>query len=132
MIKFKNSEITNDTVKTLNFLMDQEILAVSAFRIARIVKEVSSIVESKNSAEEMIYKKWVIYDEEGKAVPVKDEKGEIIPNLVSLKDSTLFTKEMNDLMNFENEINFSKIKFEDLGLTKIKPIDILNIDFIFE
>jgi hypothetical protein len=132
MIKFKNNQITNETIKTLNFLMEQEISAVAAFRIVRILKELSPIIESKTKAEEMIYKKWVIFDENGIPVPVKDENNEIVPNFVSLKDYNKFSNEMNDLMVYENEINLPKIRFEDLGLDKIKPADILNIEFIFE
>jgi hypothetical protein len=132
MIKFKNSQITNETIKTLNFLMEQEISAVAAFRIVRILKELSPIIESKTKAEEMIYKKWVIFDENGIPVPVKDENNETVPNVVSLKDYNKFSNEMNDLMVYENEINLPKIRFEDLGLDKIKPVDILNIEFIFE
>ncbi len=131
-IKFKNSQITTESIKSLNMLMEQEVSALSAFKITRILREISPIIDSKVKAEEMIYKKWIIFDENGIPVQVKDENGEVIPNVVSLKDSDKFTKEMSELLNYQNEINIPKIRFEDLGLEKIKPIDILSIDFIFE
>jgi len=81
MIVFKNSELTNNTINVLNNLLDLEIKSVAAFKLARIVKQLSSIIEDKNKAEKKIYDKWVLFDEQGNPVPVKDENGNIISSL---------------------------------------------------
>jgi hypothetical protein len=52
-----------------------------------------------------------------------------IEGSVSITDVASFTK-MEELMNFENEVNFDKMNFDDLGLlTKVK--DIMTLDFLF-
>jgi hypothetical protein len=38
-----------------------------------------------------------------------------IEGSVSITDVASFTKEMEELMNFENEVNFDKMNFDDLG-----------------
>ncbi len=45
--------------------------------------------------------------------PAKDESGNIIEGAVNITDSFAFSKEMEALMDIENEIPFEKIKFED-------------------
>ena len=47
-IKIKNSELTNETISALNILIDTDINAICAFRLSRIIKELTSIVEDKN------------------------------------------------------------------------------------
>jgi hypothetical protein len=37
-----------------------------------------------------------------------------IEGSVSITDVASFTKEMEELMNFENEVNFDKMNFDDL------------------
>ena len=46
-IKVKNSQLSNETIQSLNTLIDLDINASSAFRLARIIKELSSIVDDK-------------------------------------------------------------------------------------
>jgi hypothetical protein len=133
MIVFKNTQLSNNTVYVINYLLDLEIKSVAAFKLARIAKNLSSIIEDKNMAEKRIYDKWVILDENGKPMPVKDENGDIIPNVVSVKDAKEYNKEMYELMNYENKIDLPKLTFEELGVDfNIKPKDLLSIEFIFE
>lgn len=133
MIVFKNSELSSNTVNVINNLLEQEINSLAAFKLARIVKQLSSIIEDKSKAEKKIFDKWVIFDEQGKPMPVKNENGQIIPDVVSLKDGKEYSKEMSELMNYENKIDLPKLKIEELGLDfNIKPKDMLAIEFIFE
>jgi hypothetical protein len=133
MIKVLNKQLTKEAIEVLNNLLDKEINPVSAFKMAKIAKELHSIIEIKNKTEESIYKRGVEFDENGNPVPVKNNEGEIQPNLVSVKDAKKFSEEINDLMNYENDLNFPKIKIDELGLGfSIKPIDLIKIDFIFE
>jgi hypothetical protein len=52
-----------------------------------------------------------------------------IEGSVSITDVASFTKEMEELMNFENEVNFDKMNFDDLLTAKVK--DIMTLDFLF-
>ena len=131
-IKVKNSQLNNDAVESINSLIDMDINASAAFRLTRIIKEISSIVDDKVKMEQKILEKWVERDESNQPVLVKDESGNKIPGSVSLKDPQEFSKEMKALMETENEIPFDKIKFEDLNLKTAKVKDLMKLDFLFD
>jgi hypothetical protein len=130
--KIKNSQLSNESLESINNLLDQDIDASAAFKLTRIIKFISPIVEDKLSLEKKIYNKWIQIDEDGKPISAKDENGQDIPDTVLLKDVDKFSKEMSDLYEIENEIPFDKISFDNLGLKTAKIKDLIKIDFLFE
>ena len=131
-IVVKNSQLNDETITALNSLIDMDINASTAFRLTRIIKEISSIVEDKVKMEKRILDKWTMKDEEGNVIPAKDEQGNVIPGAVNIKDPEQFTKEMSDLMDLENEIVFDKISFDSLELKTAKVKDLIKIEFLFD
>jgi hypothetical protein len=133
MIVVKNSELTEEAINILNKFVELDLKAVSAFKLTRILKEISSIVEDKVQTENKILNKWVQKDENGKIVIPKDEQGNEIKGSVNITNPQEFTKEMNDLMSVENTLSQERIKFEDLGIDDeiIKVKDLMKIDFLF-
>jgi hypothetical protein len=130
-IVIKNSQLTNETVAALNTLIELDINASTAFKLTRIIKELSSIVDDKLKMEKKIFDKWVERDENGEPVTPKNEDGTPVEGAVNITDIETFTKEMEELMNVENEIPFDTIAFEDLGLTTAKVKDLIKLDFLF-
>lgn len=130
--KVKNSQLSNDSLQSLNDLIDKDINAKAAFKITRIVKYLSSIVEDKVKMEKKIFDKWVQKDEDGKPLQAKDENGQLIPDTVLISNVDEFSKEMSELLNVENEVPFDRVKFEDLGLETIKIKDLIKIEYLFE
>jgi hypothetical protein len=130
--KVKNSQLSNDSLQALNDLIDKDINAKAAFKITRIVKYLSSIVEDKVKMEKKIFDKWVQKDENGNPVRAKDDNGDIIQDTVLISNVDEFSKEMSDLLNIENDVPYEKVKFEDLGLNTIKVKDLIKIDYLFE
>lgn len=131
-VKILNANLNNDTVEALNKLIDLDINASSAFKLTRVIKEISSIVEDKLSTEKRILDKYVERDEMGNPTPVLDSDGKVIEGAINVKTPDDFTKEMSDLMNVEVTLNYEKIKFEDLGLKTAKIKDLLKLDFLFD
>jgi hypothetical protein len=109
-----------------------DINAKLAFKLMRIIKELSSLVEDKVKLEKKIFDKWVEKDEFGNAIPAKDENGEIIRGAVKIKDMDAFNAEMYDLMTIENEVGYEQVDFEDLNLETAKIKDLMKIDFLFK
>ena len=128
----KNKNLNPNTIEALNSLIEEDINATVAFKLMKIVKELSSIVEDKTKLEKKILEKWVKRDEEGEPIVGKDEDGKLIEGSVELKDPTEFTKEMKELSEVENHIEFDKIKFDDIGLKTAKVKTLMKIDFLFE
>jgi hypothetical protein len=131
MIIVKNSQLNTEAVNALNFLIELDIKASTAFRLSRIIKEISSIVEDKLKMEKRILDKWVEKDEDGNPKPALDNNGQVIEGAVNLKDPESFTQEMKSLMDIENEIPFERINFEDLELNTAKVKDLMQLDFLF-
>jgi hypothetical protein len=61
----KNSQLSNESLNSLNTLIEQDINATAAFKLIRIIKFISSIVEDKIKAEKLIFDKWSQKDENG-------------------------------------------------------------------
>lgn len=131
-IILKNSQLNDDTISALNMLIDLDINATAAFRLTRIIKELSSILEDKMKMEKRILEKWTAKDEEGNPTIAKDEEGNVIEGAVNITDSAAFTKEMEALLDIENEIPYEKIKFEDLNLQTAKVKDLIKLEFLFD
>jgi hypothetical protein len=129
--KIKNSQITNETLGVLNQLIELDINASAAFKLTRIIKMLSSIVEDKMKWEKKIYQKWVVKDENGNPVVPKNDMGEPIQGAVQISDTQQFQKEMTELLEIENEIPYDKLNFEDLNLETAKIKDLIKIEFLF-
>ena len=131
-IILKNSQLNDDTISALNMLIDLDINATSAFRLMRIIKELSSILDDKIKMEKRILDKWTAKDESGNPTIAIDDAGNPIEGAVNISDSDAFSKEMNTLLEIENEIPYERINFEDLNLQTAKVKDLIKLDFLFE
>lgn len=131
MIVIKNSQLNTETLTVLNKLMDMEINANLAFKLMKIMKEISSLVDDKLRLEKKLIDKYTEKDENGAPLQAIDEEGQIIPGTVQLKDSEAFNKAMYELMMVENEVGYDKINFEDMKLESIKVKDLMQIEFLF-
>jgi len=125
----RNSQLNDETIESLNKLVDVDINASVAFKLMRIIKEISSIVEDKNKMEQMIINKHSEKDEDGKVVQAKDENGN--PIGINIKNVEAFSSEMEDFMNIENEIGYDRINFEDLNLQTARVKDLIKLEFLF-
>ena len=129
--KVKNSQLNNETLGVLNQLIELDINASAAFRLTRIIKHLSSIVEDKLKSEKRIYDKWIQRDENSNPIVPKDEQGNPIQGSVSISDMNAFTKEMTEFLEIESDIPFEKMNFEDLNLQTAKIKDLIKVEFLF-
>ena len=101
-IIIKNSQLGPETMDSLDKLTDLDINAAIAFKLTRIIKEISSIVEDKVKMERRILDKYSEKDEEGNIINPKDEQGNPIQGAVNITDMDSFSSEMKDLMEVES------------------------------
>ena len=130
-IIIKNSQLGPETMESLDKLTDLDINAAIAFKLTRIIKEISSIVEDKVKMERRILDKYSEKDEQGNIINAKDEKGNPIQGAVNITDMDNFSSEMKDLMEIESEIGYERINFEDLNLKTAKVKDLMKLEFLF-
>ena len=81
----KNSQLTHETIAALNTLIELDIAAGVAFKLTRIIKELSSIVEDKLKMEKRILDKWVEKDEQGNPVLEKIKTEKLLKELLILQ-----------------------------------------------
>jgi hypothetical protein len=125
-MEVRNSQLNNDTIQALNTLIELDINAVSAFKLTRIIKDISEIVELKLKMEKKILDKCSEKDSNGEFIRPLDENGNIIPDAVNIIDVTSFTSEMDELMNMTHNLSHEKLNFEDLNLQTAKVKDLMK------
>ena len=104
------------------------IKASAAFKLMRIIKELSSIVEDKLKAEKKIINKWIEFDSNGNPVPVFDSNNNIIEGAVKVINIPSFEQEMKELLDMENTLVSTKVNFDSMGLEdSLKIKDLLKI-----
>ena len=130
-MEVNNSQLNNDTIQALNILIDLDINAVSAFKLTRIIKDISEIVELKLKMEKKILDKYSEKDENGEFVRPLDQNGTVIPDAVNIIDVPSFTSEMDELMNMTHNLSHEKLNFEDLNLQTAKVKDLMKLEFLF-
>jgi len=128
-IVVRNSDLNEETLAALNKLVDVDINASVAFKLMRIIKEITSIVDDKNKMEKRLTNKHAEKDEEGNVIIVKDNGGNT--GDVNIKDMEAFSADMANLMGIENEIGYEKINFEDLNLKTARVKDLIRLEFLF-
>jgi hypothetical protein len=128
-ILVRNSDLNEETLTALNKLVDVDINATVAFKLMRIIKEITSIVDDKNKMEKRLKNKHAEKDEEGNVLIVKDNGGN--SGDVNIKDVEAFLADMANLMEIENEIGYEKINFEDLNLKTARVKDLMRLEFLF-
>jgi len=134
MIKIVNKRLDTEAIGILNELIELDISAVSAFKLAKIVKELDNIVSIKNEREVALIKKYAKTNEDGSIIEGKNAEGKIVPNTFEILDGKVedFNKEMEELLNFENELQFDKLNIEELNLEKFSAKKAMKIDFLFD
>ena len=63
----------NDAVAALNNLIDMDIKAGAAFKLMRIIKQISDLVDDKLKMEQKILDKWIERGVDGQPIKVYDE-----------------------------------------------------------
>ncbi len=104
MIILKNLQLNNDAIQVLNTLIEMDIKASSAFKLMRIIKEISSLVEDKVKTEKFILNKWAEKDNEGKSISVYDENGNIVHGAVKIIDVSKFENDMKEFLDMETKL----------------------------
>lgn len=126
MIKIKVSDLLNAT-ETLQKLSQKELKAKLALSIARLLKEAEREIQNFNEVRMNLINKYGEKDEKGELIT--DDKGncKIIPDGIET-----FSKELNDLVTTDVEINANKLKLDDLENLDFTPGDMVALEPFIE
>lgn len=126
MITLKMSDLLNAT-DTLQKLSQKELKARLALQIARMLKEAEREIQNFNEIRMNLIKKYGEKDENGEIITDDNGNCKIIPESV-----TVFSKELNELVEMEIEINANKIKLDDLDNLDFTPGEMVALEPFLE
>jgi len=133
MIIVKNRQLDSDTIKIINEITEMDISAVSAFRLMKIVKELDEILKNRQQSELNLVRRYAETNEDGSIKIPKDKDGNPINGSFEISDENTeeFNKQINDLLEYENNLNLDPLNFNELGLDKISVKKLMKLDFLF-
>jgi hypothetical protein len=132
MITVKNRQLDTETISILNEIVDMDIKALAAFKLMKIIKEIDEIVKNRQESELNLVKRYAEKDEDGSIKTPLDENGNPVNGSFEVSDENKdeFNAQINELLDYENSLDFDQLKFEDLGLEKISVKKLIKLDFL--
>ena len=122
MINVKISDLLNGA-ETLQKLSQKDFKAKLAWSIARLLKAAEAEIQSFNETRMNLIKKCGEKDENGELIT--DDKGNC---KIRPEEIDSFTKELNELINTEVEINANKINMNLLEDIDFTPADMAILE----
>ena len=122
MINIKMNDLLGCT-DVLQKLAAKELKARLALQIARLLKEAERELANFNEVRMNLIKKYGEKDENGELIT--DENGNCKIEQVGLDT---FSKELNDLVTMEVEINANKIKLDDIDGLDFTPTEMVALE----
>ncbi len=126
MIKIKMSDLLNST-ETLQKLSQKELKARLALSIARLLKEAEREIQNFNEVRMNLIKKYGEKDENGELITDDNGNCKIVPDGVEI-----FSKELNEAISTEIEINANKLRIDDLDNLDFTPSDMAVLEPFIE
>ena len=132
MITVKNSQLDQETISIINEVVEMDVKALAAFRLMKIIKEIDEIVKSRQESELNLVRRYAEKEEDGSIKKPLDENGNPINGSFEISDENKeeFNKQINELLEYENTLDFDPIKIDDLGLEKISVKKLIKLDFL--
>lgn len=132
-IVVKNSQLNRNTIHSINTLIEKDIEGSMAFRLARIIKHISSIVDDKVQSEKKIVDRYAKRDVDGNIIFSKDENTGEETSIPIIKEeyTEAFKNEISNLNDVENTLPYEKLDFDDLKISKINIKLLMDVDFLF-
>jgi len=129
----KNKQLDAEAITALNEIIEMEISAVTAFKLMKIVKELDEIVKNRQQSELNLVKRYAVTNEDGTIKVPNGEDGEPVQGTFEISDENTeeFNKQINDLLEYENNLDFDPISIKDMGISKISVMKLMKLDFLF-
>ena len=126
-MKLKLGELST-IIGSLNKLIDKEISIKTSYKLSKLTRNLMNEYKLYEDNRVKLINKYAEKDEIGNVKINKEDNTIIILDVNRDK----FNNEFVELINIDIEIEFEKIRLDDLGDVMISPRDLLNLDFLFE
>ena len=128
-MKITNKQVL-EAVDGLNELTELKLPVKAAFKLTKITKDLQKVIDSYNEVLKKLQEEHVQRDEEGNQIMLDDPENPNVKRLV-FSDRDAFNKAYAELLEIENEVNFSPIPVEELGDVEISSAALFKTDWLF-
>ena len=125
MEKITNRKLVSD-INTLTALAQKKLPVKVGFAIAKNLNKIESILISYNKEREKIIDKYCSVDKKGNRII--NENTYAIPAV----NKKQFTKDSDDLLDIENNIDIHKFKIDELDGVEIPIVELQAIEYMIE
>lgn len=127
-MRLSNRQIL-DSIESLGELQRTQIPAVLSFRLAKIIMAVDPMVKAINLTRTKLLDAHAEKGDDGKPVTEEDGQGNI---MVKLAAPEVFQKELDALLDAENELPFERVVVSELDGLNVTPLVFIKLDWLFE
>lgn len=126
-MKFKLKELIN-MQPSLGKVMLKELPVITAFKLGRFVKSVTSELEEYERQRLVLLRRFAVLREDGVTLETTEDGRAVFRDK---KDEDNFNKELDQLAELEVEINFEQLSMCDLGGVIIAVSVLLGVSKLF-
>ena len=126
MIKVTLNDILN-AGEAFSNMMTQSVKGSTAFKIARLARELSKENETFNTERQKMLQEYCVKDENGQLETDDNDNVKILPDKIGE-----FNKEFKALLDTEVEINADKLSIDTLDEFDLTPQQMIFLDKFFE
>ena len=134
-MKIKNFQVYDEqNQKAINELMSKDLRGATALKVVKIARKLDELLKDINESVKIIREKYTFKDENGKVVHPVDESGNPILDRIRITNPTEFQKEMEEILNVENEIypEMELISEEEIIGVNISPNTIMFLGWMIK
>lgn len=125
-IKLKNYE-TISAINAIKELMDSKLPSKVSWNLSKNFRKLNETIEDFNSCEQKLVGQYAVKDSNGEIKLDELQQFTIMPEFVSI-----FNKERNEFLNYEDTIDIHAIKLSDLTNVEVSPTALYGLDFMIE
>lgn len=134
-MKIKNYQVFDSRNKdAINELMKADLKGVTALKVVKVARKLDELFKELNETVNIIRDRYTAKNDDGSIVYQVDENGKEDKNFVKIADPETFQKELNEIMDIENEIfpDMQLITEDELSTIKIAPNTILLLEWMID
>lgn len=125
-IKLKNYEIIS-AINSMQEIMSVKLPSKVSWNLSKNFKKLNEAIKDFNDFQYELLKQYAIKDPNGEIKLDENQQFAIISEFESK-----FTKERNDLLNFEDTLSIHTIKLSDLETIEVSPTALYGLDFMID
>ena len=125
-VKLKNYE-TISAINAIQELMSSKLPSKVSWNLSKNFRKLNEAIKDFNACEQRLLKQYAIKDPTGEIKLDERQQFTIMPEFISI-----FNKERNEYLNYEDDIDIHIIKLSELANVEVSATALYGLDFMIE